>query len=333
LSPLIQHHRRPSQIFDSARLRDVGEGQALKGNKLDDVTGGASQFSREKEIHEVTEDASDSGSVRELSIADVDGLYIQSFWSACVGPNSTSSVSKAKSAKALNTSPVLSLQKHTAVLEASKDLRKPAPATVPALPATRGRGLTRTWTSTNVLDMNATVVHANMRTNSSHIYGRISRRAACVDAVAEPETNPREPAKIVQLEPDVALGVHLKKTNLAIPQKSILKIHVPNQRSTRETAGLGEKRGRAIDDEDDVSEPDRKRSRVEPGSQRSIRMLAGLLVYEYHVEDEDILGTYEQAAEDSEEEETATDVEEENATDVEEETATDVEEEKDVEDE
>jgi hypothetical protein len=170
-----------------------------------------------------------------------------------------------------------------------------------------------------------------MRTNSSHIYGRIGRRTACVNAVVEPETNPREPAKMVQLEPDVAHGVHLKKTNPAIPQKSALKVHVPKQESTGKTAALGEKRGRAIDDEDEVSEPDRKRSRVEAGSKRSVRMLAGLLVYEYHVEDEDIMGTYERAADDNGEDETSIDVEEETATDLEEETATDVEEETDVE--
>jgi hypothetical protein len=170
------------------------------------------------------------------------------------------------------------------------------------------------------MDMNATVVHANMRVNSSHIYGRIGRRAACVNAAVEPETNPREPAKMVQLEPDVALGVHLKKANPAIPQKSALKVHVLKQESVEETADLGEKRTRTGDDEDEDSKPDRKRSRVEPGSKRSIRILAGLLVYEYHADDEGIVGTYDRVAEDREEEETATDVEEETATDVEEET-------------
>jgi hypothetical protein len=72
--------------------------------------------------------------------------------------------------------------------------------------------------------------------------------------------------------------------------------------------------------------------RVEARSERSVRMLAGLLVYEYHADDEGIVGTYERAAEDSEEEEeTATDVEEKTATDIEE-ASTDVEEETDVED-
>jgi hypothetical protein len=182
--------------------------------------------------------------------------------------------------------------------------------------------------------MNATVVHANMRTNSSNVYGRIGRRAACVNTTVEPETNPREPTKMVQHEPDIALGVHLMKTNLVIPQKSILKDHVPKQESTEKRAGLDEKRGHAIDDEDEVSEPDRKRARVEAGSKKSVRMLAGLLVYEYHAKDEDTVGTYKRAAEDSkEEDETATDIEEETATDIEEETATNVEEETDVEDE
>jgi hypothetical protein len=182
--------------------------------------------------------------------------------------------------------------------------------------------------------MNATVVHANMRTNSSNVYGRIGRRAACVNAAVEPEKNPREPAKMVQYEPVAALDVHLKKTNPAIPQKRALKVCVPKQDSAEDTAALGEKRGRAVDNDDDVPGPDRKRSRVEARSKRSVRMLAGLLIYEYHADDEGIVGTYERAEEDSEEEEeTATDVEEETATDIEEEAATDVEEETDVEDE
>jgi hypothetical protein len=185
------------------------------------------------------------------------------------------------------------------------------------------RGLTRTWTSTNVMDMNATVIHANMRANSSHIYGRIGRRAACMNAAVKPEKNPRKPAKMIQVEPGVALGVHLKKSNLAILQKSALKVHVPKQESTEETAGLGEKRGRTIDDKDGISEPDWKRSRVKAALKRSVRMLAGLLVYKYHAEDEAIPGTYEWTAEHSEEEEeAATDVKEEVATNIEEEMAT-----------
>jgi hypothetical protein len=162
-------HQYHLQILNSARFRDVGEGQALKGHQPDDVTG----------------------------------------------------------AKALNANPVPFLDQRATVLEPSEDLRKPAPATAPALATKRQRGLTRTWTSTNVLDMNATVVHANMRTNSSNVYSRIGRRAACVEALVEPEKNPREPAKMVQYEPVAALNVHLKKTNPDIPQKSALKVCVP----------------------------------------------------------------------------------------------------------
>jgi hypothetical protein len=80
-------------MLDSARLRDAGEGQALRATKLGQAVNCTESSLAANKLREDADLPRKANATRgvaedrpcELSIADVDGSFIRSFRSMCVG--------------------------------------------------------------------------------------------------------------------------------------------------------------------------------------------------------------------------------------------------------